>query len=431
MATEQYLVAIDAGSSSVKLAVASRSLDEKGRVQIFALLERPCTGIKKGIITDMSEVSRAVYDLVAETESVIGISIREALIGINGYGVEFIHSEGYIPISGQEVSEDDVDRVVYDSLKKAYNLRDKEILQFIPLSFSLDDQEGIRNPIGLIGEKLSCRTVTITAEPGSIRNFCRIFSQAELDIIDKLYMPFVGSELILTPRQKSVGAVLVDIGYSTTTYTVWANDEIIGSGTIPVGGEKITSDLAYGIQTSMDIAEEVKKNHLNLIYEGGGKNGDEFDLFDPETQSNYSLNTHKINSYALDRVEEIFLLLHKDLHRNFGRANFAGGLVLTGGGANLKGIHEVAREVTGLPVYKNVYNDREVRFILDFNNDPTFAGVISMVTYALKHPEEIGQDRNIFDNAPYSRVGSDMQFGRNKKGKGGIFGFFKGMFTGD
>lgn len=397
MSTDQYLVAIDVGSSSVKLAVASRAMDEKGRVQIFALLERPSFGLRKGIITDMTELSQAVYDLVAEAESVIGMNIREVLIGISSFGVDFVNSDGYIPLSGQEVTADDVDRVVYDSLKKAFNLRDKEILQFLPISFGMDDQGGIKNPIGLIGEKLSCRTLTITAEPGIIRNFVRIFHQAELDIIDKLYMPFMASELMLTARQKNLGTILVDLGYSTTSYVVWDNDEMVGSGIINVGSEKITSDLAYGLQTSIDIAEEVKKTHLHLIDDNSGKPG-EFEIFDPETQTNYTLNSRKIRRYSQDRVEEIFLLLLKNLYDKFGRTKFAGGLVLTGGGANLQGIHEVARNITGLPTYKCVYNEKDVKFILDFNNDPVYANVISMLTYAMSHPEEIGQNRNIFDN---------------------------------
>lgn len=393
MATDQYIVAVDVGSSSVKLAVASQNLDEKGRVQIFALLERQTYGIRKGVITDMGEVSSAVYDAVAEAESVIGISIREVIIGISAYGIDFVGSEGSIPLSENEVTEEDVDRVIYDSLKKAYNLRDKEILQYIPLNFMLDNQDGIKNPIGMVGDRLSCKTVTITAEPGNIRNFSRIFAQAELDIIDKLFMPFVSSELILTSRQKNVGAVLVDLGYSTTSYVVWMNDEIVGSGQINIGSEKITSDLAYGLQTSIDIAEEIKKDHLDLV--GDDSNlPEEFEIFDPETRTNYTLNLKKINSFANQRVEEIFLMLLKKLYENFGRVKFPGGLVLTGGGANLKGIHEVARQIAELPVYKNVYSSKDIKFILDFDEDPIYANVIAMASFAVNHPEEIGLDKH-------------------------------------
>jgi cell division protein FtsA len=423
--SDQYLVAIDVGSSSVKLAVASRNLDEKGRVQIIALLERPSYGIKKGVITDMSEVSRAVYDVVAEAEAIVGINIREVLIGINAFGVDFIGSEGFIPLSGQEVSEDDVDRVIYDSLKKAYNLREKEILQFLPLSFSLDDQVGIKNPIGMVGQKLSCRTLTITADPGNIRNFSRIFTQAELDITDKLYMPFISSEMFLTERQKNVGAVFVDIGFSTTTFTAWVNDEIIGGGVLPIGSEKITSDLAYGLQTSIDIAEEIKKNHLDFNLDKSLP--EQFEIFDPETQINYNLNLKKIADYGKERVNEIFLLLIKRLYENFGKVKFSGGLVLGGGGASLKGIHEIAREITELPIYKNLYDDRKLKFILKFNYDPIYINVISMVMYALYHPEEIGQDKNIFDTLETRKSG----FGRGRsKSNNGLFGILRKILPG-
>jgi cell division protein FtsA len=430
VATDQYLIAIDVGSSSVKLAVASKMLDEKGKVQIYALLDRPAFGLKKGIITDMGEVSSAVYNIVAEAESVIGTSIREVLVGISGFGVDFVQSEGFIPISGQEVDEDDIDRVVYDSLKKGYNLRDKDILQFMPIDFSLDDQRGIKNPLGLAGEKLGCRTLTITAEPSHTRNFSRIFNQAELDIVDKLYMPFVSSDLLLSPRQKSVGSILVDLGYHSTSYVVWQNDEMVGSGVLNIGCEKVTSDLAYGLQTSIEIAEEIKKNHLNLSGEKRGTPED-FEIFDPETQTNHSLNTGKIQAYAQDRVEEIFLLLLKKLHQDFGKSKFSGGMVLTGGGANLKGIHDIARKVTDLTVYKNVYNDREIRFILDFNNDPTYCNVISMLSYALYNPEEIGQNRNIFQTENIKPSYSQFKQGKSRQTeKKGFWGALSGIFGG-
>ena len=400
MATDQYLVAIDVGSSSVKLAVANRNLDEKNKAQIFALLERPTFGIRKGVITDMTEVSRAVYDIVTEATAIIGMNIQEVLVGINNFGVNFVNSDGYVPLSGQEVSEDDVDRVVYDSLKKAFNLREKEILQYFPLSFALDNQTGIRNPLGMVGDKLSCRTLTITAEPSGIRNFTRIFQQAELDILDKLFMPLVASDMTLTNRQKQVGAIMVDIGYSTTTYVVWDNEEILGSGVLNIGSEKITSDIAYCAKTSIEIAEEIKKERVDLNKLNGDSSTNEeesIEIFDPETQTNYNLNMSEIQYCASQRVEEIFLLLLKKLFEQFGQSKFPGGIVLTGGGANLKGIHEIAKQVTGLPVYTNIYNERDIKFILEFDNDPSYANVISMLVYALNHPEELGQDKNIFD----------------------------------
>ena len=395
MTNDQYLVAIDVGSSSIKLAIASKVLDEKKRVQIFALLERPVFGIKRGAITDMSELSKAVYDIVTEAESIIGMTIQDVLIGVNTFGVEFINSEGYIALSDNEVNEDDVDRVIRDSFRKAFNVREKEILQHFPVNFSLDDQPGIRNPIGMLGSKLGCRTITICTEPSSIRNFSRIFQQADLDVLDKLYMPLVSSDLIFTPRQKNMGAVLVDIGYSSTTYTLWENDEILGSGVINIGSEQISSDIAYFTKTSIEIADEIKKNNLNLL--DIETEPLEIDIFDPETDSNYSLDLREIKNCAVQRVEEIFLILLENLQKQFGQSKFNGGLVLIGGGANLKGIHEIAKKITGLPVYNNIYNDKQVKFILEFDYDCIYANVISMLIYSVNNLDEIGVEKNNLD----------------------------------
>ena len=395
MTNDQYFVAIDIGSSSIKLAIASKTLDEKQRVQIYALLERPVFGIKRGSITDMSELSKAVYDVVAEAESIMGITIQKVLIGINTFGIEFINSEGYIALSDNEVNEDDIDRVIRDSFRKAFNVREKEILQHFPINFSLDDQPGIRNPIGMLGSKLGCRTITICAEPVSIRNFSRIFQQADLDILDKLYMPLISSDLIFTSRQKNTGAVLVDIGYSSTVYTVWKNDEIVGSGVINIGSQQISSDIAFVTKTSLENADEIKKNHLNLLINDNEVN--EIEMFDPETKSNYQLNLEEIRDYAFKRIEEIFLLLLENLHRQFNETEYMGGIVLIGGGANLKGIHDIAKQVTGLPIYNNIYNESQVKFILEFDYDCVYANVVSMLIHSVNNLEEIGLEKNILD----------------------------------
>lgn len=395
MTNDQYLVAIDIGSSSIKLAIAKKVLDEKKRVQICALLERPVFGIKRGSITDMSELSKAVYDIVAEAESIIDVTIQNVLVGINTFGVEFINSEGYIALSNNEVNEDDVDRVVRDSFRKAFNVREKEILQHSPVNFSVDDQPGIRNPIGMLGSKLGCRTITICAEPVSIRNFSRIFQQADLDVLDKLYMPLISSDLIFTSRQKNTGAVLVDIGYSSTVYTVWLNDEIAGSGVINIGSEQISSDIAYFTKTSIENADEIKKNHLNLLTDDNQIN--EIEMFDPETKLNYPLNLKEIKNFAIERVEEIFVLLLENLKKQFNQTEYNGGIVLIGGGANLKGIHDIAKQVTGLPIYNNIYNDSQVKFILKFDYDCIYANVVSMLIHSVNNLDEIGIEKNILD----------------------------------
>ena len=196
---------------------------------------------------------------------------------------------------------------------------------------------------------------------------------------------------------------------------------MIGSGVINVGSEKITSDLAYGLQTSIDIAEEVKKNHCNLSNDIHNQ-PQSFEVYDPETQTNYVFDSGRIKQFATERVEEIFLLLLKNLYEKFGKTKFPGGLVLVGGGASLQGIHEIAKNITGLPVYKNIYNEKELKFILDFNSDPTFANSIAILSYAINHPEEIGQNRNIFDT-PQSRTRSSNYPRKNTNQKKGFLSF--------
>ena len=420
MAVEPYLVAIDLGSSSIKLAVAKNSLDSQDKVQILALVERSSFGVKRGMITNMSEATEAIIEIVNQAESIIGLPIRKVIVGINGISVNFTNSEGLIIISrgDNEILESDVDRVIHDSLTKAYNLNNNEIIHTIPRSFNLDNQAGIRYPVGMMGSKLECKTLIISAENSYIRNFTKIFHQASLDVLDIKYSPLASSEFLFTPRQKKAGTALVDIGLTSTVYVIWENEEILGSGVIPIGSDHITADLAVGLQTSIELAEEIKQNYLS--FDENDDISDEIEIFNPDTQTNETFSTSDIRDYSRPRVEEIFYFLNKELKRVAKSSQLAGGIFLIGGGANLKGINEVAKEVTKLPIFKYFFDKNTIDFVPDYDNDPSFINAIALAAYSLYHGEEIGQGKKMTN-----LVHNQSQ--PSKKESRGVLSFLKGL----
>jgi cell division protein FtsA len=389
VAKDPYLVAIDVGSNSIKLAVAKDSLDEQDKVQILALVERPSSGIRRGVVTNMSEATEALIETINQAESIIGLPIRKAVVGINGTNIAFTNSEGLVVISrpDNEISENDIERVIQDSLTKAFGINNNEILHVIPRNFTVDNQRGIRFPAGMVGSKLEARTLVVSCETSYLRNFTKVFNQASIDIIDRIFTPLASGDFLLTLRQKKAGTILIDIGYASTSFIVWENEEILGSGVIPIGSDHVTADLAVGLQTNMEMAEEIKKQHLDLANTHDAEL-QEIEMYNPDLQINENFKISEVRRYARPRVEEIFIYISKEL-RKLGKNSLPGGAVLIGGGAALKNIEEVAKDVLRQPIFRYAFDRNIVEFVPDYNNDPAFINSIALAAYSLFHSEDI------------------------------------------
>jgi cell division protein FtsA len=404
---EPYLVAIDFGSNSIKLAVAKESIDEQDKIQILALVERPSRGIRRGIVTNMSEATEALIDIVNQAEGIIGLPIRRAVVGINGLGVSFTNSDGLVVVSRQdnEISEQDVDRVIQDSLTKAFGIQNNEIIHVIPKSFSIDNQDGIRYPVGMVGSKLVTKTLVVSVETSYLRNFTKVFNQASIEIANQFFSPLATSDVILTSRQKKAGTVLVDIGYASTSYIVWENEEIFSTGIIPIGSDHITADLAVGLQTTMEMAEDIKKQHLQFTIDEESDLDDKpakksqkkiletiqtVEMYNPDLQKNEAFKTNEITTYARARAEELFHYLNKELRKIGKNSQLPGGVVLVGGGSSLTGIEDIAKDVLKLPIFKYTFDRNSIDFVPDYNNDPSFINSIALAAYSLYHSEEAG-----------------------------------------
>jgi cell division protein FtsA len=421
VARDPYIVAIDVGSNSIKLAVAKDIADDRDKVQVLALVERASSGIKRGVVTNMSEATESLIEVINQAESIIGLPIKKAIVGINGSGITFTNSEGLIVVSREdnEITDNDIERVIQDSLTKAFGINNNEILHVIPRNFSVDNQKGIKYPAGMIGNKLECKTLVVSVETSYLRNFSKVFHQASLEINDRIYTPLASGDFLLSLRQKKAGTVLIDIGYSSTTYVVWENEEILGSGVIPVGSDHITADLAIGLQTNMEMAEEIKRQHLNF-HTDESLDIAEIEIYNPDLQVNESFKSNNIKDYAKPRVEEIFLFINKELRR-LGKGSLPGGAVLIGGGSSLEGIELVGREVLKIPIFKYNFDKNLVEFVPDYNNDPSFINCISLAAYSLYHQDDMNYDPNKFSSGS-----SSSKSGSSESGSG-IGGFLRNL----
>jgi cell division protein FtsA len=384
---DPYQVAIDVGSSSIKLCVVKESPDtSSNKLQVLTLIERESAGIKKGIITNMSEATESLVEIINQAESVIGLPIKKAVVGINSNSITFTNSEGLAIISrpDNEITEGDIDRVVQDSLAKAFSLQNSEIIHLITKNFAVDNQGGIKYPVGMIGGKLEAKTLVISCDTSYLRNFTKVMNQANIDISETVFTPLAASDFILSLRQKKAGTIMIDLGFASTSYIVWENEEIVTSGIIPVGSDHITSDLAVGLQTNIEMAEEVKRQYLKF----DGEDSDEIiEIFNPDLQVNEKFKIAEIKNYSQPRIEEIFTLIYREL-KKLGKNSLPGGAVLIGGGSSLEGIEEIAKAVLKIPTFKYYFDKSQVEFVPDYNNDPAFINTIALAAYSFNNQDE-------------------------------------------
>ncbi len=387
MSKDPYQVAIDVGSSSIKLAVIKESNENNSKLQVLTLIERESLGIRKGVITNMSEATESLIEIINQAESIIGLPIKNAVIGVNSPSITFTNSEGLAIISNpdNEIKDSDVDRVVQDSLTKAFGVQNSEIIHLVTKNFQVDNQGGIKYPTGMIGGKLEAKTLIISCDTSYLRNFNKVFNQASIDINETIFTPLASSDYILSLRQKKAGTVMIDLGYASTSYIVWENEEIIHSGIVPVGSDHITADLAVGLQTNIEMAEEIKKTYLDLLVEND--NSSQIEVFNPDLQVNETFSIKQIREYAKPRVEEIFVLIYKEL-KKIGKNSLPGGAVLIGGGSSLKGVDEVAKQILRLPTFKYIFDKNNIEFVPDYNNDPSFINCIALAAYSHHHQDQ-------------------------------------------
>jgi cell division protein FtsA len=427
---DPYLTAIDIGSNSIKLAVVKDSLDEQNKIQVLALVERSSNGFRRGVITNMSDATDALVDTINQAESIIGLPIREGVVGVNGTSITFTNSDGVVIISNHdnEITDSDTQRVIQDSLNKAFGITNSEIIHVIPKSFSVDNQSGILYPQGMVGSKLEVKTLIISCEVSYLRNFSKVISQSEMDIVDRIFTPLASSNFILTQRQKKAGTALIDLGSTSTSFIVWENEEIVGSGVIPIGSDHITQDLAVGLQTNIEMAEEIKRVHLDLHEQlSDDQEHHTVEVFNPDLNINEQFSHGEILQYARPRVEEIFNYISKEL-RKMGKTSLPGGGVLIGGGAALNGLEDVAKTVLKQPIFKYIFDRKYVEFVPDYNDDPTFINAISLASYALIHTGEKNYNNFTAGNNSRSIALSSQNHSRsnqNSSNSGGFKEFLK------
>ena len=371
--SSQHYFGLDIGTSTVRCVVGMLDSTDTARLSIIGHGSAPNLGMRKGSIVHVEDVVDAIVQAVTEAERVSGVHIQSATVNVNGPNVAGINSKGVIAISAANREIDGNDRLRVEEAATIVQLPpNREIIQVFAKNYSVDGQDNIKDPVGMHGIRLEVDTHIVTASTPNLRNLDLILEKAKVQPMHRTVSSLASAEAVLNRQQKESGTLLLDIGAGTTNIVVIEDGEVQHVAILPVGGINITNDLAIGLKTDLDVAEQVKVKHASLsedrpqgviTVEHEGKKL-EFDADD-------------VHIITEARVEELLELVDRELKRIHRSRKLPGGIVIVGGSAKLPGFAEYAK--TKLQLAARVGTLQPMGGLIDTVQDPAYTTAVGLM----------------------------------------------------
>lgn len=379
MAKEKIFVGLDIGSSTIRVIVGKQE-SELGSPSIIGVGEAPSNGIRRGVIVDIDEAVSSISEALEKAERMTGLTIDHAVVSVGGAQISSQESHGVVAVARAdgEITENDVIRVV-DASQAISIPANREILHVIPKNFTVDGQTGIKDPVGMSGIRLEVDTQIIQASVPFIKNLTKCIMQAGLEIDDLVLAPLAAAQAVLSKKQKELGVAVIDLGGGTTGMVVFEEGDLVVATILPVGSMHLTNDLAIGLRTSVDTAEKVKLQYAQAEMREVKKDI-EIDLSKIDRQEEGRVSAKHVAEIVEARLEEIFDIINKELKKIGKDGQLPAGVILTGGGAKLPGVVELAKKQLRLPV--SLGQPGSVTTVIDRVDDPSFATSVGLVLWA-------------------------------------------------
>lgn len=378
MLKDNFIAGLDIGSNYVRMVVGEKVKSES-KIRIIGAVEGPSKGISKGVITDPDDAISSISSVLEKTEKMVGRTISHAWVGINGSHIISSSNRGVAAVAkvNGEIKESDVERVIENasSISAPPNY---EILHVLPKSFTVDSQDGVKDPIGMTGIRLEVETTVIQGLSAQIKNLTNCIYRTGLEIDDLVLSILATSESVITNRQKDLGVVVINLGGRTTSLAVFEEGELLHTAVISVGSDHITSDINLLFRISVDTAEKIKVREGSCLPKEFRRN-DEIKFSDIGGIEEGLFSKRQVAEVIEARVEEIFSLVDKELKKIGKSARLPAGAVITGGGAKLDGIVEVAKNTLHLPA--SVGYPYDLVSSLDKVSDPSFTTAVGLVLW--------------------------------------------------
>ncbi len=378
---EELIVGLDIGTTKT-CAIVGEVTDDG--INIVGIGSHPSRGIRKGVVVNIESTVESIKKAVEEAEMMAGCEVTGVYAGIAGSHIKGLNSRGIVAIKEREVQPNDVKRVISAAQAVAIP-SDREILHIIPQEFIIDDQDGVKDPIGMSGVRLEVKVHIVTATSTCAQNIIRCCNRAGLNVHEIFLEQLADSEAVLSHDERELGAALVDIGGGTTGIAIFVSGSVVHTSVLPLGGNHLTNDVAVGLRTPVHEAERIKQKYGCVLTSLVQK--DETIEVPSVGGRNPRILSRQILSEILEpRVEEILHLAHQEIVRSGFEDRIAAGIALTGGCAILEGMPELAEQVFNLPVRRGVPTG--IGGLVDVVKSPVYATAVGIVIAGWKSKAE-------------------------------------------
>lgn len=396
MARKERIVGVDLGTTKIAAIIAEVEDED---LKIVGVGSTPSNGLKRGVIVNLEKAIESIEKAVDEASRMAGVKVDSCYAGISGSHIESINAHAMIATArtGGVVTKRDIERVIEQAKAIALPL-DREIIHAIPIEYVVDNEKGIKDPVGMSGVKLEAEVHIVTAAITSAQNIYTALERAGLRVKDLVLQPLASSYSVLQPDEIDLGVCLLDIGGGTTDLAIFYDGAIRYSEVVPLGGEYITNDIAIGIRTPYKQAEDIKRKNasISLSPEEGNE---EIKVPGIGGRDDRQITKELLASIVTPRVEEILMITNKAIKRSGFFDILAAGVVITGGTARLRGIDTLAEDIFHLPVKIGI--PKQIGGLTDIVQDPIYATGVGLILYGFEKKNQVmirkGRGVGVFD----------------------------------
>ncbi|MBW2700482.1 MAG: cell division protein FtsA [Deltaproteobacteria bacterium] len=404
----EIVVGLDIGTTKICAIVGEIQPDG---VDIVGIGTSPSRGLRKGVVINIETTVNSIKRAIEEAEMMAGCEIKTVYVGIAGGHIKGFNSRGVVKVTEKEIRPNDIRRVI-DSARAMVIPMDREVIHILPQEFIVDNQDGIKEPLGMSGVRLEANVHLVTGACSSAQNLIKCANKTGLDVADLVLQPLASALAVLTEDEKDLGVALIDIGGGTTDIAIFSNGSIVHTAVLSLGGNQVTNDIALGLRTPAPEAEQLKIRHGCAMASLVDKD-ETIEVPSVGGRNNRQLSRQILCEIIEPRVEEIFSLVRREISRSGYEDLLASGAVITGGSTIMEGMPELAEDVLGMPVRRGL--PERVNGLVDVVRSPIYATGVGLVHYGRDHLDHrffpIRPDKNL-----YSRIRHRM--------KGWIHDFF-------
>lgn len=402
---DDIVVGLDIGTTKICAIVGE---NKKDGVEIIGIGTHPSRGLRKGVVVNIESTVESIKKAVEEAELMAGCEINKVYCGIAGGHIRAFNSHGVIAIKNREINQADIDRVI-EAAQAVVIPPDREVIHVIPQEYIVDDQEGIQEPLGMIGIRLEVKVHIVTAAVTSAQNIIKCANKAGLDVADIVLQQIASSEAVLNQDEKEIGVVLVDIGGGTTDIALYHNGTIKYTTVISLGGNQVTGDIAVGLRTPTGEAEKIKKEYGCAMTAMVSKD-DTIEVQSVGGNKSKTVSKYMLCEIIEPRLEEICTLVKREIMKSGYEGLVSSGVVITGGTAAMEGAMELAEQVFNLPVRRGL--PANITGLVDVVRSPMYSTGVGLVQYGAKQLTgtqfQRGNDSRVFSKLT-SRMKSWMK----------------------